>query len=401
MLPWRACGQLVVRTSFHPHPLRSRCFGTVGRLQTPEVVSVPCLGNGNITIEIHPSSRANHHNKASPAVAVYLPRGPCLTAEEDDESNISILRSSLACPIVRVNYRCNKHHQFPTAIHDVTSAFDFIVSNLLPKRALIRPGRSEHVGTLAVCGELVGGQLATALALTECRAGEPGIVTAAVSNPIADWTELDIDFLSDTTKLSKSRAEQLNLELERLRAQRNILFRKPEHYFDPFASPILFFRSPGIHIPEMTDQKILDDMDLLALFAREEHVRHESAAVSALPVEDPPSAHERERPPRRTSGRFPSKALNLRLPSFHITAGLGSALSDQAAELAEQLKRSLARQSKTPTLGIGSLLDKSFSAPDMGRIMCQTYAGMGLWNASNEGKARMTEAARWIARELQ
>ncbi|KXT06175.1 hypothetical protein AC578_1413 [Pseudocercospora eumusae] len=402
MLPWRACTQLAARIGCCPIPCRR--FATFTRPQSPEMVSVPCRGNGNITLEIHHASQVNAYTTGSSAVTVYLPRGPCLNAAEDDESNIAILRSSLNCPIVRVNYRCDKNHRHPTAIHDVTSALDFIVSNLLPKRAFFRfrPGRSEHVGRLAVCGELVGGQLATALALTECRADEPGIVAAAVSNPIADWTELDIECLSDVVaRRSSSRTQQLNLAFERLRTQRDVLFRKSQHYFDPFASPILFFRSPGVHVPEMTEQKILDDMDQLVLFAREEYVRQDSAISKNPPMKDAPSPREKEEPPKRTSNRYPSKAFNLRLPSFHITAGLASALSDQAAELAKQLNKSFARQSKSTAFDIHSRWDDDLVAPDMGRVMYQTYTGMGLWNASNEGKARMTEAARWLARELQ
>ncbi|KAF7185246.1 hypothetical protein HII31_13521 [Pseudocercospora fuligena] len=398
MQRWRAFPKVAARIG--SCSVQNRCFGFFRRLQGPENVSVPCLGNGNIILEIHQSLRASGNHIGSPAAAVYLPRGPFLATAEDDESNISILRSSLSCPIVRVNYRCDKNHQYPTAIHDVTSALDFVVSKLLPKRALIRPGRSEHVGRLVVCGELIGGQLAAALALTECRAGEPGVVAAAVSNPIADWTELDTDSLSEMATRSKSQAQQLSSELEKLRAQRDVLFRKPEHYFDPFASPMLFFRSPGVHVPEMTEQKILDDMDQLALFAREEHMRQESA-IKNSPVKDARSTREKEEPPKRTSKRFPSKAFNLRLPSFHITAGLGSALDDQAAELAKQLNQSHVRQSKIAAFGIKYELEDEFSPLDMGRVMYQTYAGMGLWDASREGKARMTEAARWLARELQ
>ncbi|EME89700.1 uncharacterized protein MYCFIDRAFT_78516 [Pseudocercospora fijiensis CIRAD86] len=314
---------------------------------------------------------------------------------------MSILRSSLSCPVVRVNYRCDKTHRYPTAIHDVTSALDFIVSNLLPRRALVRPGRSQHTGRLAICGELLGGQLATAMALTECRIGEPGIVAAAVSNPIADWTALDIDPLSDGAKRSKSEVEQLNLE--ELCAQRDVIFRKPEHYFDPFASPTLFFRSPGVHVPKQTDQQILDDMDQLALFGREQYVGPESI-INASPVKDAPKSREGEESPsttRRTSERYPSKAFNLRLPSFRITAGLDNAIGAQTAELAKLLKQSFARQSRTTAFGIKSSWEDEWAAPDTGRVIHQMYAGMGLWSATHEGKARMTEAARWLGQELQ
>lgn len=202
----------------------------------------------------------------SPGVAIYLPRGPLRANPEDDESNISILRPSLSHPLVKVNYRWGKDHQYPTPIHDVASAFDFVISNLLPRRALVRDGRSEHIGRLAVCGELIGGQLATTMALTECRMGEPAVVAAAVSNPIANWTEIDEIATADE---QPSGVASPRLTVHDIRAQRDALFRKPEHYFDPFASPTLFLRSAGINVPKTAQLSPLDDMDELAMLERD------------------------------------------------------------------------------------------------------------------------------------
>lgn len=85
--------------------------------------------------------------------------------------------------------------------------------------------------------------MATTLALTECRTDEnAAVVAAAVNNAVFDWINID-KAADDSLKVGESHASRIvSSELCR---QRTVLFRKPEDYFDPFASPILFFRAAG------------------------------------------------------------------------------------------------------------------------------------------------------------
>lgn len=97
-----------------------------------------------------------------------------------------MLRETAAATIARINYRASSEFQFPTPFHDVLFGWDWIRENLL----LDKFDRS-YLARLGVCGELIGGSLATMLALTECRIGESRIAAAAVNNPIADWVFRD------------------------------------------------------------------------------------------------------------------------------------------------------------------------------------------------------------------
>ena len=122
---------------------------------------------------------------------IHLPRGP-FNANEDEETGTfrQIAHQLPHHHIIRINYRLSAQDAYPTPIHDVLVGYDWVLQNLLHKRSISRPGRSEDVGRIAVCGELIGGGLAAMLALTECRKGEPGVMAAALSNPLVDWVSL-------------------------------------------------------------------------------------------------------------------------------------------------------------------------------------------------------------------
>lgn len=153
------------------------------------------------------------------------------------------------------------HYKYENAVHDTLTAFDWIQKNFQPSR-------------LDVLGSHVGGSLALMLALTESQS----IHAIAAVEPICDWTGLDEwcmvpDYLPAETDAQIEKIEEhisnLRLsedgrgaikrktksqsvappELVPLLEARRSLFAKPERYFDPFASPILFVRTPGRAIP--------------------------------------------------------------------------------------------------------------------------------------------------------
>ena len=335
-------------------------------------------------------------------MAIFLPRGPILNDAEDDVLNVSTLHNTLSCPVVKIDYRCNADHQWPTPIHDVLAGYDWIQENLLPKRAINRVGRSEHIGKIAVCGELIGGQLATALALTECRAGEPGVVAAAINNPIADWVAFDEYQEPSLAPKPQTDPQDFhdNLTVDDVLRQRRIMFRRPDHYFDPFASPILFFRSADAEVPWHLEPDTLpvDDMDELAFSEREEASPREQRDLAFLEFNEVETKKK-----RKASRRYPSKALNLRLPAFYLTAGKDSMLVAQGSELTNKLRKSFERQwqnhnspsSATPESEDGD----DFNAGNI-PVQFRETSDLGLWDGSADGRARMLAAAQWLARSL-
>jgi acetyl esterase/lipase len=102
--------------------------------------------------------------------------------EDEEHRVITTLRDSAGVTVARINYRASPDHQYPTPFHDMLFGWDWIRENLL-----VDEFKRPYLARLGVCGELIGGSLATMLALTECRLGESRIAAAAVNNPIVDW----------------------------------------------------------------------------------------------------------------------------------------------------------------------------------------------------------------------
>jgi acetyl esterase/lipase len=302
--------------------------------------------------------------------------------------------------------------------------FDWIVENLLLRRGITRVGRAESVGQMAVCGEHIGGSLATALALTECRVGQPGIVAAAVSNPVVDWVSLDqVSKLKaglSVPKKSRLQESTVRTEVESLLQLRRRLFRKPEDYFDPFASPILFFRSAGAEVPPPPQDIPVDDLEQLSLLQRDEYHREELGMTSAQA--DTTSKVDVQHTPalRRASRRFPSKALGLRLPQFNISTGSASPLRGQAEELTHVLRQSFVRQSKYATPGYSEFGRKVLMEDEVDeldddqravanrqaaeaerKVELHVHDGPGGWSDGAHGRARFCEAAMWLRQRLE
>ncbi|KAF2173274.1 hypothetical protein M409DRAFT_62829 [Zasmidium cellare ATCC 36951] len=345
----------------------------------------------------HPKEASSQTDSSS--VAVYLPRSSVLQNEAHDASNVETLRDTLSCHLVKINYRCGKDHKFPAPVHDMLTGYDWIINNLLPKRAISRPGRSEHVGRLAICGELLGGTLGLGLALSECRIGEPGIVAAAINNPIVDWTTVHDRNWMPFKPQSKAHTSN-GLAWDDLAQYRETLFRRPSHYFDPFASPMLFFRSAELEVPDYVEEQPLDEMEELIRFEREESLR-EQLGLGAQPdiVEPEPMKSVKK---RRVSRRFPSKALSLRLPNVRIESGSDAVVSGQAIELAHQLRQSFERQRKPGPARNETSRSEDRQDPDVtvDEVRHCWHPGLGLWDDTAAGKARILEAAMWLKEHL-
>lgn len=110
------------------------------------------------------------------------------TPQKHDDEIFSCLATSSGATVVRVNYRCGRDYPYPLPIHDTLACYDWVLENIIPSISWTsRHGRNHTQAKLGVCGELVGGSLATMLALTESKLGATRISAAAVNCPIVDW----------------------------------------------------------------------------------------------------------------------------------------------------------------------------------------------------------------------
>ncbi|EMC99501.1 hypothetical protein BAUCODRAFT_57280, partial [Baudoinia panamericana UAMH 10762] len=297
-------------------------------------VTVPCYSNGHITLDIYtPTRPASPTDARSTAAILYLPRVPALLGNERDDANIKAFLEQQSHPVVSIKYRLSREHPYPMPIHDVVTGFDWVKENLLPKRAISRAGRADHIGKVAVCGELVGGGLAAMLALTECRVGQPGVVAAALKDPLVDW----VDVLDGPREIVGGIVSDGN-GLHSLRSQ---AFRKPEHYFDPFASPMLFLRSAGLEIPLAPAEIPSDDLELLSYLERQEFERSQQDLHTGT-LQDAQSLKSRRT--MKTAKRYPSASLGLKLPDVRVWTSNHSLLRGQAEEFVRRLRQSHLRQ---------------------------------------------------------
>lgn len=311
-----------------------------------------------------------------PPIVLYLPPGPLLASRASNDHVARLLASGSGATVVEINYRSGIHHRYPTPVHDVLFGYDWVIKHLIPHRAVVRPGRSgSHVARIGVFGELLGGSLATMLGLTECRAGIPHIAAAAVNEPILDWVfpeadEPQDDFASmiedEVPAMAKRKASRRAIKTRPsflsngdcsaitsrgLLSTRKGLFRKEAHMLDPFASPILFFRSPGVVTPSGTFEETLDEFEELALLDKEDFHRQQLklSAMSNASFEqshgmtDEVAAADEQSKPRKSSRRYPRTGSGLQLPNFRITHGQNSPLLDQGFELTTLLRRSMMR----------------------------------------------------------
>ncbi|RAR05420.1 hypothetical protein DDE82_003887 [Stemphylium lycopersici] len=273
-----------IRHRPRPNPFTLRPFSAVTAPPRCEHIEIPCRSNASFTVDVF------HAPKSSAPILIYLPSGPVLPDCTEEEQRVIItLAEASTATIVRINYRASSAHQYPTPCHDVLLGYDWVQDNLL-----IDDFKRPYLARLGVCGELVGGSLATMLALTECRLGQSRIGAAALNNPLVDWVfpdelplvlpeDLPEPLYGDETamladediagSLALRESIQHVQESERkpakkssrkplppsswqaygdntvvpsltLSGERDVLFKKPEDYFDRFASPIHFFRSP-------------------------------------------------------------------------------------------------------------------------------------------------------------
>lgn len=309
---------------------------------------------------------------------IYLPRGGLSTTSEPDL--LSSIALSSNATVVRLNYRLSAQHPYPTPVHDVLAGYDRIKHHL--GKGTTSPGDSLKVNQasrLGVCGEFIGGSLAAMLALTECQAQGQSISAAALGNPVSDWTAL---FPADQNKDAKDptssryhatkdpkastagpRDGQTTDSLLRLRDK---IFPQPAKFFDPFASPSLFFRTPSIDLPPTVNPLLVEP----------------SSSEAEMP--DEPLVRK-----RRSHRTHPPLNSNLRIPRIRVEIGMENVLHDQGIELWQLIRRSVILRQRTER----SLEEGEADGGD--QIEFLKRDGAGLWGEKEAG-----DIGRWFAEVL-
>ena len=278
-----------------------------------------------------------HPPRPSPhgSVIIYLPRGPLASPETNHLPSLALSSNSI---IVRLNYRLSTQVPFPTPIHDVLAGYDWVREHLSMGTARLEDTSDlSGLAKLGVCGEFIGGSLASMLALTECHSTKHGIIAGAIGNPIADWTSLSFEgrgadaIHARSASGSGSVLKELHasvaltssehLTVNSLISLREKIFPKEETFFDPFASPSLFFRTPSFDLPPPTQRFSFMD------------------PTSNRESEDDTSPALVKK--RRSHRKYPPLSSGLRIPRMRFEVGQKNVWKNQGLELAELTRRSV------------------------------------------------------------
>lgn len=230
---------------------------------------------------------------------------------------------------------------------------------------------------IGVCGELAGGSLATMLALTECfyapAALEPqGISALAVGNPVLDWTALtpsapQAGIFRKIGSFPKGTNNE-SLSADNLCEIREAFFSKAEKYFDPFASPLLFFRTPTTEI--QNENAVSTEHSLL-----NGGLEDESPLL-------PPATK------RRSARKYPPTGSDLILPWTRVEVGKLCVLKDQGVDLIEMMKKSFRRSEIERTADAKNDVRRNFEIVER--------EGIGLWDDKH-----MHEIGQWFGESLR
>ena len=255
----------------------------------------------------------------------------------------------------------------------VVRAYDWVQENLAGSTAKTHDQMTPS--RIGVCGELVGGSLAGMLALTECHSASLGISAAALGNPIVDWTALhssgirpesEIMGSMKVTKKNQKSLEKNLLAIDSLVTLREEYFPKAETYHDPFASPLLFFRTPSAELPL-------------------EHTPPQPADGDS----NPENAVLEPTKTRRFLRKYPPTYSDLILPHMRVNVGKESVLKDQGIELVDLMRRSFGRWEVDRFTHLGKdYPQRRFEAVD--------WEGLGLWD-----EKEILEIGHWFGDVLR
>lgn len=178
------------------------------------------------------------------------------------------------------------------------------------------------------------------LALTECHTTKQGITAAAIGHPIVDWTlitfegqsvhpahtdtDTTVERLNDSTTSPNFNGMNRIPTRQSLLSLRNTIFPTADKYFDPFASPSLFFRTPTFDLPPYLPT-----------------LPYQASTPKSQEIEDDISPKLVRN--RRSHRKYPPLSSDLRLPNMRIEVGNGNGnvLKKQGLEFVELMRRSV------------------------------------------------------------
>ncbi|KAI1416550.1 hypothetical protein F5Y13DRAFT_118908 [Hypoxylon sp. FL1857] len=299
---------------------KPRCFSVV--VNDVERVSVRNGSSGLVTIDLHNIAKVSSPDP----LLIYLP--PYSTAFTERPAQLP--RFLQRKPTAVINYRWagfnpfevedlsppesneqseedeESHLSWPAPIHDTARAYDWIIENLGPSTYTRRD--------VYVYGSYLGASLATSLALTEthphARMGIRGVVAY---NGIYNWTM----FLPDHPINKAPNPRSMNIfedilahpgdpDFRELKQHAEALFERPDNLFDPFASPCLFFHTPGLFVPSSFNESALSPAtSILDLPADSE----EASKIRSLMLLKPPRKSPLVFPPRSSTLKIPEALL--------------------------------------------------------------------------------------------
>lgn len=204
------------------------------------------------------------------------------------------------------------------------------------------------------------------LALTESHAHKRGaIAAAALGNPIVDWS-------SPLPRDIGSENGALKTDMQNLRGK---AFARPEHRYDPFASPLLFLRTPAYELPTPSFHSSS------SLPPPRSSNPGLEADVSALV------------PKRRSHRKYPPIESNLRLPATRVEIGTTNPLREQGVEFAELMRRSVDLYERGDGKYGGAGSSKSAGKE---RVVVVERQGEGSWE-----EKEMAEIGGWLGQALR
>ena len=222
------------------------------------------------------------------------------------------------------------------------------------------------------------------LALTECHTNKIGVRAAALCNPITDWTmfhssaparevagdvsgERSVEYQSGVSSQPHSLSDSLLL------AARRDLFVTPSHYFDPFASPLLFFRTASSDLP------ILDST-----------FSNSSPQLSDVSSSETSTEWIKK---RRAYRKHPPLGSGLRLPKLRVEVGEENVFKEQVIDLAEGVMRSVELYERKEKMGTDA--SESEIEADK-RVNLRMKKGEGFW-----GEEDFVDVGHWLGQILR
>ncbi|KAI0477761.1 hypothetical protein GGR56DRAFT_638617 [Xylariaceae sp. FL0804] len=338
-------------------PASPRRFSTiVAGIHHVERVSVPCGTSGNVYVDLHNVAKVS----SSEPLMIYLP--PFSTAVTASTGPaVQLPKFCHSYPTAVIHYRWTSpqpeggasdeegrmfHPGWPAPIHDTLTAYTWLAANLGPTGHARRD--------IYVYGSYLGASLATALALTETHPHQKMACRGCIAyNGIYNWTT----FLPDhpINKPSSSRtpnflgdilAPARDPAFDAMRHEMEELFTMPQNLFDPFASPCLFFHTPGLLVPPSFGASAIRQSPLGASSFLPDLLGDLNTAYTA-PRKSPLGF-----PPRQSTLKIPETLLlfdslpplppsSIRRRQRRTKDNVGNSFRGQAEDLANLMRRSI------------------------------------------------------------